>query len=352
MHVSKPLLLAALVFGSTATFAQERKEGGPSGAAPAKKKKVDLKRVRLFLMDGSVIAGELSVSAFDVTTEFGVLKIPVEKIVGITPGLDSHTKLSAKINKLIADLGDDDYKTREQAHKDLLALGPPVRDVVAEFSNDKNAERKRHATEIVAKIDDMAQEAAEDFDDEEKVKAWVRHDLVRTRDFTVAGRISPNVFEVTTKFGPLKVTLNDIRLTQREYIGKSAISRRLTVPGNSLVQRGMKSSRIRVNVGDVVSVTATGRVAMTNWGSNRTSGPDGSTTYSYYQVGSQRFPGGALVARVGDSGKLIKVGSRAKFTITKAGTLKFGMAMNNSYTSSSYYFPGDYKLRIKVTPKE
>ena len=120
MRLSKQLLLAAsviaLICGSSASFAQVKKEGD-SSAAP-KKKKVNPKRVRVFLMDGSVIAGELSVDAFDVKTEFGMLKIPVEKILAITPGLESHTGLSAKIKKLIEDLGNDDYKTREQAHKD------------------------------------------------------------------------------------------------------------------------------------------------------------------------------------------------------------------------------------------
>ena len=357
MRLAKHLLMTAgvatMALGSSAALAQEKKPDD-SKASPAAKAPVNPKRVRVFLMDGSVIAGELSIDAFDVKTEFGVLKVPVEKIISITPGLDSHTKLSAKINKLIEDLGSDDYKTREASHKELLGLGPQVRGVLDEYTDDKNAERKRHATEIVAKIDDMLQEASEDFDDDEQnqSRAWVRHDLIKTDKFTIAGRISPNVFQIDSKFGKLKVSLADIRLSQREFVGRSTVSRRMTLPGQKLVQRGMKSSQIRVNVGDVITVTATGRVAMTPWGSNRSSGPDGSTSYSYYQFNGVNYPGGCIVARVGDSGKLIKVGSRAKFTITKAGTLKFGVAMNNSYTSTSYFFPGEYKVRIKVTPKQ
>lgn len=355
MRSVKELLLTAAIVAMAfnSAFSQGKGTDGTSPGETPAKKKANPRRVRVFLMDGSVIAGELSVDSFDVKTEFGTLKVPVEKIISITPGLDSHTRLATKINQLIDDLGSDDYKTREDAHKQLLAMGPPVRGVLDEYTDDKNAERKRHATEIVAKIDDMVQESSEDFDDEEdQDRAWVRHDLIQTDKFTIAGRISPNVFQINSKFGSLKVGLNDVRLSQREFMGKEPVSRRMTLSGNKLVQRGMKSSRIRVNVGDVVTVSASGRISMLPWGNNNSVGPDGNTRYSYYQVGNTQYPGGALVARVGDSGKLIKVGSRAKFTITKAGVLKFGVAMNNSYVGNNYFFPGDYKLRIKVTPKE
>ena len=190
----------------------------PSTKTPKKKKPVNPRRIRVFLMDGSVIVGELSVSSIDVQTEFGKLTIPVTKILSITPGLDSHIKLNARINKRIAALGDDDYKTREQSHKDLLAMGTPVRDVVAEFTDDKNAERKRHATEIVKKLDEMEEQQADDFDSDSKLKKYVRHDVVVTRNFTIAGRISPSSFQIASKYGPLKVSLDDIKKTEREFI--------------------------------------------------------------------------------------------------------------------------------------
>ena len=304
-------------------------------------------------MDGSVIAGELSVDSIEVQTEFGKLVVPVTKIVSITPGLDSHVKLYAKIKKLVAALGDDDFKTREQAHKDLIAMGTPIRDVIAEYTEDKNAERKRHASEIVKKLDELSEQEEDDFDsDTPKPKKYIRHDIVETQKFTIAGRISPSAFQVSSKYGPLKVSLNDIKKTQREFIGKEDINRKLTVPGNSLVLRTMKSSGIRVSAGDVISVSASGRVIMSPWGSSSSVGPEGNSRYSYYSVGSTRYNGGALLARIGDSGNYQMVGARKKWVAKKSGVLKFGVAMNPSYSSGSYYFPGNYSLRIKIKPKQ
>ncbi|MCH8128808.1 MAG: hypothetical protein IIC70_02780, partial [Acidobacteria bacterium] len=144
----------------------------------------------------------------------------------------------------------------------IRAMGTPIRDVVAEFTDDKNAERKRHATEIVKKLDEMEEQQADDFDSDSKPRKYVRHDVVVTRNFTIAGRISPSSFQIASKYGPLKVTLDDIKKTEREFIGKEDINCKLTVPGNSLVLRTMKSSGIRVSAGDTISVTASGRIFM------------------------------------------------------------------------------------------
>jgi hypothetical protein len=320
---------------------------------PTVKKVINPKRIRVFLMDGSVIAGELSVESLEVATEFGKLTVPVTKILSITPGLDSHTKLSAQIRKLVESLGDDDYKTREQAHKDLLAMGPSVRDVIADYTEDKNAERKRHAAEIVKKFDEMQESAIEDADsDSPKPRKLVRYDIVETATFTIAGRISPSAFQVASKYGPLKVSLNDIKKTQREFVGKESISRKLSVPGQNLVLRSPKSSGIRVSAGDTITVSASGQVVMSPWGSNSITGPDGSSNYGSYAVGGKTYFGGALLARIGDSGNYEKVGSRHRWVAKKSGTLYFGIAVNPSYASSSYYYPGNYNLRIKVDPKQ
>lgn len=328
------------------------KDSSPS--TPAVKKPVNPRRIRVFLMDGSVIAGELSVESIEVTTEFGKLTVPVTKILSITPGLDSHTKLNSQIKKLIEDLGDDDYKTREQAHKDLLTMGAAVRDIVADYTDDKNAERKRHASEIVKKLDESQESSAgDDFDsDGKKNSKLVRYDVVETANFTIAGRISPSAFQVASKYGPLKVSLNDIRKTEREFVGKEAIAKKLSVPGQNLVLRTLKSSGIRVSTGDTITVSASGQIVMTPWGSTTMSGPDGGSNYGSYAIGGKTYYGGALLARIGESGSFEKVGSRHKWVAKKSGTLYFGIAMNPSYAGTNYFYPGNYNLRIKVDPKQ
>lgn len=313
------------------------------------------RKIRVHLMDGSIVAGELTVSTISVKTEFGTLTVPVEQIVAITPGLQSHTEMAAKIKKLLAGLGGPDYKGREQAQKDLLAMGVAVRDIVAEHTDSDNAELKRRATEIVAKLDEQVSDADDDFDgDGSKPKKWVKFDIVKTTKFTIAGQISPSNFQLQSKYGPLKVSLNDIRRTERQFVAKEAIVAKLRVPGQKLIQRGLQSSKIRVKAGDLITVSASGSIVMTPWGSSTRSGPDGGSNFSYWYDTSggtrKQYYGGTLMARIGSSGPYIKIGSKARFRAKKSGLLQFGIAMYNSYASSSYYYPGEYKLRIKVDP--
>lgn len=337
----------------------EEKKTGESPTNTGKttaRKDTNPRRIRVFLMDGSVIAGELSVDTIEVQTEFGTLTVPVEKVVSITPGLDSHTKLSGQIKKLIEDLGSKDYKSREDAHKELLKFGPPVRDIVAEYTDDKNAERKRHASEIVAKLDEQGDDFGSDDEDSQQSRTWVRHDTVVTPNFTIAGKVSPSVFQVKSKYGPLKISLNDIQKTEQEYMVKETVTKKVTVPGQSLVQRGMKSSGIRVNAGDTITIAASGRITLPPWGSSANCGPDGNSGYGSVSLSSGGRSGsffiGTLVARVSDTGSFVKVGSKTRFVAKKSGVLKFGVAMNPSYAGTNYYYAGNFTLRVKVDPKK
>ena len=54
-----------------------------------------------------------------VDTDYGKLLIPIASIRSFVPGLKSHPQLAAEINKQIEDLGSEDFKAREQAHRDL-----------------------------------------------------------------------------------------------------------------------------------------------------------------------------------------------------------------------------------------
>lgn len=330
------------------------KTRGPVSPTPKPPKKINPRHIRVHLMDGSVIAGELAVDKIEVETEFGTLTIPVEKVLSITPGLSSHTKLAARIKRLIEDLGGKNYKAREAAHQELLKLGPPVRDILAKYRNDKDAERKRHINEIVEKLDEISGADEIGFDDEgsSKTKAWVLHDVVVTPTFTVAGKVKPSQFQVRSKYGALQVSLNDIQRTVRDHVTKEAVLKRLSVAGSNLMQRTLKSSGIRVQPGDRVTIAASGLITMPPWGSNARSGPDGVPNYGSQSIDGVQFGYGALGVRVGDSGKWMRVGSRSTFTARKSGVLKFGIAMHPSYSQGNYFFGGEYKLRIKVDPKQ
>jgi hypothetical protein len=306
------------------------------------------KHIRLHLFDGSVISGDLSVSEIIVDTSFGKLVVPIDKIRSFTPGLDSNPKQVEELSSLITNLGSDDYKTREQAHKDLAAMGAKIRKVLEQHVQSENAEIKRHVSEILKELEAAAEEQS---DDEEATSEspWIRLDTVVTTDFTVIGKVSPPEFVIQSKYGPLNVKLADVKMAAREAGVKEALRKTVTVEGNHLAQRGFKSSGVRVEAGDKITLRADGNIVMSPWGSNAATGPDGAPNYGWYIP--NQIPGGALVARIGDKGTIFKVGRQSTFVAKSSGVLQLAIGIQPEYANEGYQYPGQYSVKLKIDPK-
>lgn len=313
-------------------------------------KAVPPRQIRLNLLDGSIITGDLSVAEITVDTQFGKLVVPIEKIRSFTPGLDSYPEKIAEIGALVTALGGDDYKSRESAHKDLAAMGITIQLELERFVGSENAEIKRHITEILKEIEEQSEESDE-FDEsgEGGPRAWIRMDTVETTDFTVTGKVSPSNFVVESKYGPLKVQLADVKRGERDSGTKASFRRNLAVPGENLAQRSFKSTGIRVQAGDRISIKADGTIVMTPWGSNSVSTPDGGMNFGWY-IPSQ-IPGGCLVAKIGDKGTVFKVGRQLNFVAKSSGLLQLAIGMQGDYAGEGYTFPGEYRVKLKVDPK-
>jgi hypothetical protein len=306
------------------------------------------KHIRLHLFDGSVISGDLSVSEVTVDTSFGKLVVPIDKIRSFTPGLDSNPKQVAELQALFDNLSSDDYKTREQAHKDLAALGMKVRRELEQYVNSENAEIKRHVTEILKEMEAAAEEQG---DDEESTseQPWIRLDTVVTTDFTVIGKVSPPEFTIESKYGPLNVKLADVKMAAREAGVKESLRKTVTVEGANIAQRSFKSSGIRVEAGDKITLRAEGNIIMSPWGSNAATGPDGAPNYGWYVP--NQIPGGALVAKIGDKGTIFKVGRQTTFVAKSSGVLQLAIGIQAEYANEGYQYPGQYSVKLKIDPR-
>lgn len=302
--------------------------------------------IRLHLMEGSVVTGRLTVDSVSVETSFGKLEVPVTSIVSFTPGLDSHPEERKRIGRLLQQLGSNAAAERDAAQRALTDMGRAIQSELARFAQDDDAERRARVQKILAELEEN-----QDDDESEMVtsRPWIAEDTVETNLFTVVGRISPQIFTVETQFGSLKVSIADIRRGERDLDQKPEIRKSLTVTGAHLVQLNRLNSGIRVGRGDRITVTAEGKLVMTPWGNNATSGPDGSEQFQWYLP--NQIPGGALVAQIGAGGKIIKVGSKQSFTATKSGLLYFAIAMNPQFASQDYNYPGEYTVKVKVAPK-
>jgi hypothetical protein len=296
-------------------------------------------------MEGSVVSGKLSVTEITVETQFGSLKVPVSRIVSFTPGLNSHPKHREQIRVLVLQLGASEKALRDDAEKQLGAMGSSVQQLLEEFRDDKDTERRNRVTKLLEEIEQQKDDG--DSDGGGPV-VLIDDDTVTTTAFTMIGKISPQSFQLQTKFGPLTVNLADIRRAVHESDEKPEFRKAIDVQGNNLVMRNPLNSGIKVNKGDKIEIEATGSVVMTPWGSETVSGPEGSPNYGQYRPG---INGGALCMRYGASGQDELVGRSKKFTATKAGTLYFAVAMQPAYGGGNYQFPGSYKVKVRVIPQ-
>lgn len=317
-----------------------------TGARPGVAQTSSSRLMRLHLMEGSVVTGKLSIDTVTVETAFGNLQVPVANIVSFTPGLDSHPEEGKRIGRLIQQLGSNAAAERDAAQRALSDMGKSIQPELARYAADEDTERRTRIQKILAEL-----EEAEDDDDLEPMaaKPWLAQDSLETTLFTVVGKISPQTFEVQTQFGPLKVAIGDIRRGERELDLKPEIKKQLAVTGENLIQVGMQTSGVRIGRGDKVQITADGRLTMTPWGNNTFSTPDGSEQFQWYLP--NQIPGGALVARIGTTGKVFKVGSKHTFTSTRSGILYFGIAMNPQFASQDYNYPGRYDIKIRVNAR-
>lgn len=303
------------------------------------------REIRLHLWDGNVITGELGIDEVSIQTEFGPLRVPVEKILSMRPGLDSFPQLREQIDKLVADLGADDYQTRENAHKALSAMGMQLRREIYRYQDDGNAERKRHLDEIRKEIENMAEEIEDDPEfDLEADAELIANDTIVTKDFTIVGKIAQNEFEISSKYGPLSVKLLDVRFADRKGTGNVERRTTVSVGGKNYAQVSPKSTGIQLNRGDRVSIRADGQITMSPWGNQAVVGPDGNIQYGNFNG----HGGGTLLAQIGDDATFIKIGSKATFVASRAGTLKLGVAVQADYANDNYQYPGTYKAKIVV----
>ena len=259
--------------------------------------------------------------------------------------MDSHPEEKKRIGRLIQQLGANGANERDAAQKALADLGLSVQAELARFLSDDDAERRSRAQKILADLEEVDVEDV----DPSAARAWIGQDTVETSLFTVVGTISPRTFVIQTQFGPLNVSINDIRRGEREPDQKPEIRKTLAVRGENLVQLTLANSGVRVNRGDKVTIAADGKIIMSPWGNNETSGPDGNERYQWFIPG--QIPGGALVARVGNGGKIFKVGSKNTFTAQRAGILYFGIAMNPQFATQDYNYGGEYNVKIRVNAK-
>lgn len=299
--------------------------------------------LRITLMDGSAVVGKLSVAELSIDTDFGTLKVPVDRIQAFAPGIRSHPDFEAKFNAALKDLSSEAFADRERAQETLLKIGPDLRRELERQLKTAEAEKQMRLQKILEEF-----EAAEE-EETPASTAWRPEDVIVTPSFTIVGRITTPSFAISSPYGTLQLKLADIREVRRDNAAPEEIRKSLAVNGNAAAQRNFVSSGIRLNKGDQVTITASGQISMTPFG-NMQSGPDGGPNFGMQQP--ENIPGGTLIARISSGsskGDVFKVGSKHAFTAPRAGSLEFSVAIPGDFGGNQ--FPGDYQVKIRVLRK-
>ena len=227
-------------------------------------------------------------------------------------------------------------------------MGAKVRKELERFANDENAEIKRHVGEILKEIEEQAAEQADDEDAAPSSPGFAL-DTVVTTDFTVARQGLAAAVSDRQQVRPAHGRAGRREAGRAGSAVRESFRKNVTVDGANLAQRSFKSTGVRVQAGDKITVRADGNIVMSPWGSNAASTPDGMPNYGWYIP--NQIPGGALVARIGERGTVFKVGRQTSFVAKNAGVLQFAIGMQAEYANENYAFPGQYNVKLKIDPK-
>lgn len=153
--------------------------------------------VEMALRDGSLVRGTLSIQLVEVETPYGKLTVPLSDITRIRMGRNAAPDLKARIESLIAKLGDNSFQIREQAQADLAKMG-------AQAFNELTAALESKDAEIVSR----AKILLEAMDAEESTDPPL--DEVETKLFLITGTIKLPEITIATAHGTLKIGKPDI----------------------------------------------------------------------------------------------------------------------------------------------
>ena len=160
------------------------------------------------LVDGTVITGTTDVKVVTIAIASGdVLKIPVAKLAELNVGLNDRPELVQRVEKLVKAL--DSAKTRQDAQRKLIALGPAISLVVSRHAGGDVPGRRAALGEVLKAYKTWSvdrRQAPEVMARPVKLRSMVRADVN-----VFLGTITVKQFRIASPHGNVIVKLNDIR---------------------------------------------------------------------------------------------------------------------------------------------
>jgi len=316
------LALCLTVAGSIGILAQES-----SNSSPTKPSNAEVR-----FGDGSIVRMTLLQESLEVQTKYGKLTIPVSDIRKVEFGLHVPAEVSQQINQSIKRLASDVYKERDSATKELIQVGHFAFPMLQKATSSGDQEVAYRAVGLIKQISERVPAELLKLRDE---------DVIHTSEFTVIGRItSPTIKAHSPHFGEVTLKLSELRTMHvKQQGGKQELIVDATKHGSALDQ--WCDTGITVDTALRISIAADGQVDLWPQGPGQyVTAPKG---YNTAGKGGQ-FMAGALIGRIGESGKMFYIGDRYEGPATEEGRLLLQIVPSPWNNASS----GQYRVRIST----
>jgi hypothetical protein len=239
-----------------------------------------------------------------VKTAFGELTVPVAEIRRVRFGRRSQPERLQKVDAAVKDLASANPDRRDHAKAAIVQEGVFAAQSLRQAAKDhEDPEVRRIAAEMLKELD---------LDEDEFLPD---DDQVDTARFSLMGQIAHEAFKVhVPELGPLVVRRGDV---ERVRAFGPDLSRKVTVGGTNVWPNGWFDSKIKVEKGEKLKISASGTIFFPNWGQAFT--PDGNQNMGMMNG----MMVGTLAARVGEKGTLFRVGSNYAGVAPASGSLYF-----------------------------
>jgi hypothetical protein len=282
--------------------------------------------------DGSLVRMTILQDNLDVMTKYGKLTIPLREIRRIDFGLHLPEGVGQHIDQSIKLLGSEAFKERDQAVKHLVHYGPLAYPFVQKATNNPDPEVSLRATGVIKRITEKT--APENL----RIK---ENDSIQTVEFPIIGRIMHPVIKAhSTHFGDLSLKLSDLRTLFVRGVGSDNEVVVDAAKYGSAPEQWLDSGVV-MDVSQRLLMVSEGQVDLWPQGPGQyVTGPKGYSTAG--KGGS--FMAGALIAKVGDTGKAFLVGERYEGTPADQGKILLQIVPSPWNNASS----GSYRVRISM----
>lgn len=282
--------------------------------------------------DGSTVKMVLLQDHIEVMTRYGKLTVPTHEIRRIEFGLRLPETTARRIDEAVIRLGNADFKERSAASAELVSLKELAFPAVQRAVASSDLEVAQRAQEVLKQLKEKVSA------DKLQLKS---HDVIRTTEFAVFGRIESGTLKARTAyFGDVDLRLAEMRsLRWLAPSGETEVS--VDAARHGLVKEEWFDTGIELGADVDLEINASGTVDLYPIGGEMgmyLTSPAGSMQWSR----GGPYPNGALLGRVGETGKVFVVGQKFDGTTTGEGKLYLRIVASPWQNVPS----GSYSVRV------